>query len=189
MPIKYILGKNSSPKDRSEINLLSSPIRFKLFVHFVLIISLALFIGCEKKANEKTDAQPQTTEETTQTTPEQQPVQETIPPVVIPDLSGKWSGTFDARSATLNVTEQSGNDFSGSIYIAYRNPLNKQVTGKVDENTLVVTMSDMGQGRFHGTYSATLSDENIGTILWKKLTGTFTMKLDGKKYSFNFSKK
>lgn len=167
-------------------NILTNPFPsltfLKLFILLLLMVSLAAFIGCEKKADEKIET-PQTTEETTQTTPEQQPVQEEIPPIVIPDLTGKWSGIFDARSATLNITEQNGNDFSGSISVAYRNPLNKQVSGKVDESTLVVTMSDVGQGRFHGAYSGTLSDEN------KKLAGSFTMKLDGKKYSFNFSKK
>ncbi len=99
------------------------------------------------------------------------------------DLKGTWSGTFDSRATTLNITEQNGNEFKGKISINYREQINQEVTGTINPETKKVTMKDMLHSRYAGTYDASLANEG------KSLNGTFTMNVDKTKLKFNLSKK
>ena len=83
-----------------------------LILLFILINS-----GCEKKTEQPKEEMK--TEEITADTSSK-----TSPPVVeekisIPDLKGAWTGTFDKRSTTLTITEQTDSSFSGKIFINY----------------------------------------------------------------------
>jgi len=97
------------------------------------------------------------------------------------DLTGKWTGTFDQRSSTLTIKEQDDNKFSGTITVAYRDPLAKQVSGEFNKETNEFTMTDTQHSRYKGKYKGKIEDG--------KMSGTFTMDLDGKNYSFNLTKR
>jgi len=104
------------------------------------------------------------------------------PEVVIPDLKGKWTGTFDQRATTLRITEQDGNSFKGAITINYREVINQQVSGTINEKTMDVSMKDLLHSRYAGSYKGKLSED------MKKLSGTFTQNVEKTRFSFNLKK-
>lgn len=156
---------------------------YKHFTLTFILISIA-FIGCEKKT-EQTE-QPKDGIQTEQTAPDT--VSEVKIPVVeekvtIPDIKGTWTGVFDKRATTLRITDQTDSSFSGKITIEYREVINQDVKGSFSPTTLKMTMTDQLHSRYQGSYSGKLSKE------LSNYSGTFTMKLDGSKFSFNLNKK
>ena len=154
-----------------------------LFISLVLL-SVILYFGCEKKV-EKTD-QPKEKITTDGVTPDttvdvKDPVIEEK--ISIPDIKGTWTGIFDGKSTTLNITEQNDSNFSGKISISYREAINQDIKGSFSPTTLKMTMTDQLHSRYQGSYAGNLSKD------LNSFSGTFTMKVDGSKFSFNFNKK
>jgi hypothetical protein len=83
----------------------------------------------------------------------------------------------------LNITEQTDSSFSGKISISYRQQINQEVKGSFSPTTMIISMADQLHSRYRGKYNGKLSDDA------DNFSGTFTMDLDGKKYSFNLNKK
>ena len=158
----------------------------KWFFIVLIIFAAVAYIGCEKKTeraehpdNDKVIADNDTTKGV------QEEPQDTIKvaKIIIPDLKGKWSGTFDKRSTVLNITEQTDSSFSGKITINYRQVLNQEVKGSFSPTSNEITMTDQLHSRYQGKYSGSLSKDA------DNFSGTFTMDHDGSKYSFNLNKK
>lgn len=152
----------------------------KLSAVVLLAISI-VFFGCEKKTE-----QPKEENQTEQTTPDtlgeiKEPVVEEK--ITIPDIKGTWTGVFDKRATTLKITEQTDSSFSGNITISYREVINQQVKGTFSPSTLKMTMTDQLHSRYQGSYGGKLSKD------LNNYSGTFTMKVDGSKFSFNLNKK
>ncbi|MBK9098815.1 MAG: hypothetical protein IPM14_11985 [bacterium] len=163
--------------------MIKSLLNYKLLMLIVFIVSIA-FLGCEKKT-EQTE-QPKNEVQTDQTAPDAVPeIKEPLveEKITIPDIKGTWTGVFDKRATTLRITEQTDSSFSGKITIEYREVINQDVKGSFSPTTLKMTMTDQLHSRYQGSYSGKLSKE-INTY-----SGTFTMKLDGSKFSFNLNKK
>jgi len=137
-------------------------------VTFTVLIILAVFVyfGCEKKTDNS-----EIEKENTKTE------------VKIPDIKGTWTGTFDSRSTVLNITEQTDSSFSGKISISYREAINQDVKGSFSPSTMNMKMKDQLHSRFRGKYNGKLSKDA------DNYSGTFTMDLDGSKFSFNLNKK
>lgn len=155
----------------------------------LLILTSAIYLGCEHRTDEKemitnkdsVATQISTANQATSNGANSDPAVE--PEFKMPDLTGQWSGTLDNRATTLEITEQSDSSFSGKISISYRNPVHQQVQGLLNPANLNVTMADQLQSRYMGTYDGKLSKD------FKNFTGTFNMKNDNTKYSFNLNKK
>jgi len=160
--------------------------KYDSVIRLTAVVAIGLLIGvlsgCQKKQEE-----PQTKEtpQATKTVPvdtakvkQKEPVR-----ITAPDIKGVWSGKFDGRATKLTITEQSENEFKGKITINYREVINQQVSGRIDPDTKKVTMKDLLHSRFQGRYAAQLSEDST------KLSGTFTMDIDGMKLSFSLSKK
>lgn len=162
------------------VKLLSNSKIFTL----VLLSASIVFLGCEKKT-EQTE-QPKDGIQNEQTAPDtvseikEQVTEENI---TIPDIKGTWTGVFDKRATTLKITEQTDSSFSGKITIEYREVINQEVKGTFSPTTLKMTMADQLHSRYQGSYNGKLSKE------LNNYSGTFTMKLDGSKFSFNLNKK
>jgi hypothetical protein len=122
----------------------------------LFVLTAVIYLGCDKKTDEAE--------------------------ITIPDLKGTWSGTFDGRSAVLNITDQTDSSFSGKISISYREPINQEVEGSFSPTTLKITMTDQLNGRFQGIYTGSLSKEA------NSFSGAFTLNSDGSKYSYNLNK-
>jgi hypothetical protein len=139
---------------------------FKWIFTLLLILTVVTYFGCEKKTEENGN-------------------KEVLPKIEIktPDLSGKWTGIFDGKTAVLDITEQTDSSFSGKINISYRQAINQEVKGTFSPTTLKMTMTDQLHSRFQGEYNGSLSKEA------DNFSGTFTMNNDGSKYSFNLNKK
>lgn len=159
---------------------------------FSLIIPLfaVLFLSsCEQKKPEETTVSKDTVQVKTE---EPAPVDtakkiDTLaevkePEIAVPNLKGKWTGVFDQRSTTLRITEQEGLTFKGSITINYREVINQQVSGTINEKTNEISMKDLLHSRYAGTYKAKLSEDK------KKLSGTFTQNVDKTKFNFTLTK-
>jgi hypothetical protein len=138
---------------------------FKWVFTLLLILTVVAYFGCEKKTEENGDKDNSTIETKT------------------PDITGKWTGIFDGKTAVLDITEQTDSSFSGKINISYRQAINQEVKGTFSPTTLKMTMTDQLQSRFKGEYSGSLSKEA------DNFSGTFTLNNDGSKYSFNLNKK
>ena len=150
----------------------------------LLFAASIVFVGCEKKS-EQTE-QPKDGIQTEQTAPDtvseiKEPVLEEK--ITIPDMKGTWNGVFDKRATTLKITEQTDSSFSGTITINYREVINQEVKGNFSPTTLKMTMTDQLHSRYQGSYSGKLSND------LNSYSGTFTMKIDGSKFSFNLNKK
>ena len=122
----------------------------------LFVLTAVIYLGCDKKTDEAE--------------------------ITIPDLKGTWSGTFDGRSAVLNITDQTDSSFSGKMSINYREPINQEVEGSFSPTTLKITMTDQLNGRFQGIYTGSLSKEA------NSFSGAFTLNSDGSKYSYNLNK-
>jgi hypothetical protein len=146
----------------------------------VLLTCFLLLTGCQKKEEEKPVQQ---TPVVTDTSAKVNQNVDTTKKVEIPDVKGKYAGTFDNHPTTLNITGQDGLKFKGSISINYREVTNQQVAGEFDPNTLKFSMTDLLHSRYQGRYNGKFSDDKT------KMSGTFTMNLDGTKANFNFTKK
>ncbi|MDZ7622845.1 MAG: hypothetical protein U5J96_00130 [Ignavibacteriaceae bacterium] len=131
----------------------------------LLILTVVAYFGCDKKTEENGDKDNSTIETET------------------PDITGKWTGVFDGKTAVLDITDQTDSSFSGKINISYRQAINQEVKGTFSPTTLKMSMTDQLQSRFQGEYSGSLSKEA------DNFSGTFTLNNDGSKYSFNLNKK
>jgi hypothetical protein len=158
----------------------------QLFITLALIAVISFF-GCEKKTAEIQDDVSQNNQPA-DTSTSIVPPEETEPEVeeemiIIPDVKGKWTGTFDKRSTVLTITEQTDSSFLGKISISYREAINQNVKGTISPATLKISMKDQLHSRYRGKYNGRLSEDG------KNFSGTFTMDLDGSKLSFNLNKK
>ena len=154
---------------------------YKMLTTAMIIMAVIAFIGCEKKTEQQ-----QTEIKTEGVSPDtissgSEPIVEEI--ITVPDLKGIWVGTFDKRTTTFNITEQTDSSFSGKITINYRQVINQEVKGTFSPITLKMTMTDQLHSRYEGTYDGKLTNK------LNNFSGTFTMKLDGAKFSFNLNKK
>ena len=158
----------------------------QLFIAIALL-TIALFIGCEKKTDKikdeinNEDVSVDTTSSIGQPDMEEPEAGEEM--IIIPDVKGKWTGTFDKRSTVLTITEQTDSSFSGKISISYREAINQNVKGTISPATLKMSMKDQLHSRYRGKYNGMLSEDG------NNFSGTFTMDLDGSKLSFNLNKK
>ena len=131
----------------------------------LLILTVVAYFGCEKKTEENGTKENPKTE------------------IEIPDITGKWSGVFDGKTTVLDITEQTDSNFSGKVNISYRQAINQEVKGTFSPSTLQMTMTDQMHSRYQGSYAGNLSKD------LNNFSGTFTMKVDGSKFSFNLNKK
>ncbi len=168
---------------------MSKDISFKgVFAVLVMITSIVYF-GCEKKTDQSEEPKDNSDTEviTSDTTSDdlntegKEPIEETK--ITIPDIRSTWTGTFDQRSTVLNITEQTDSSFSGKISINYRQTINQDVKGSFSPSTMNMKMKDQLHSRFRGKYNGKLSKDA------DNYSGTFTMDLDGTKFSFNLNKK
>jgi len=162
--------------------------------HFVVLFFLTAIVlsGCESKT-EKTEqkkepVQDTKTEKLVPEKQEKETINEQTPPVEekkisVPDIKGTYSGTFDEHPTVLKITEQTDSSFSGKITINYRQVINQEVKGSFNPTTLKISMKDQLHSRYQGKYKGILSKEG------KNISGTFTMDLDGKQFSFHLNKK
>lgn len=153
---------------------------------FLTALTFLFVIGCEKKTETNPEEKVETTiEKPVVETPVEKvdSVKPEAPKIVIPDMLGTWSGTFDSRACTLKITKQDSTAFSGSITINYREVVNQSVSGSINVEKNTVSMRDLIHSRYQGTYSGKLSAD------LKNLSGTFTITVDKKNLSFNLNKK
>jgi hypothetical protein len=158
---------------------------FKKLFTAITILTVIAFTGCEKKTEQqKSEVKTESTSPDTMSTVSQPEVGEPTAEkkVAIPDLKGTWTGTFDQRSTTLTITEQTDSSFSGKISIKYKEMLKQEVKGYFSPATKKVYMEDQIHSKFMGKYNGRLSEDV------KSLSGTFTMNRDGSKASFNLNK-
>lgn len=101
----------------------------------------------------------------------------------VPDMVGKWTGTLDGRATTLTIKEQTGNKFTGTIVINYRQVATKAVAGTINIDTKKITMRDTQKFRYAGTYSGNFSAET------NKFSGSFTVTADNQSFPFSLTKK
>ncbi len=155
-----------------------------VFFSLVLLITATLFSACEKKVEEvKEKAKEEVKVTTKEIETKAKDVTEAKVEFVVPDVKGKWVGKFDKRQTELVITEQNGTAFKGDITIHYRNVIKQKVEGSINPKTKKITMKDLLHSRYQGTYEGKLSDD------LKKFEGTFTMKVNGKKFGFSLTKK
>jgi hypothetical protein len=164
-------------------------INLKQFFFASIVIISMVYFGCERKTGEagKTQGDVKTEEVKPDTTSDssgaakQEPVEKMK--ITIPVIKGKWTGTFDKRSTVLTITEQTDSSFTGKISISYREVINQEVKGTLSPSTMKMSMTDQLHSRYQGKYDGKLSEDG------NSYTGTFTMKLDGSKFSFDLNKK
>ena len=138
---------------------------FKSSFAVLIILTTIIYSGCENKP-EKSD----------------QPLDKIKTKVITPDIKGKWTGTFDGRFTVLNITTQTDSSFSGKISINYRQPINQEVKGFFSPTTMKMRMTDQLHSRYQGKYNGKLSVDA------DNYSGSFTMDVDGSKFSFNLNK-
>jgi len=158
----------------------------KKFFTAMLIISVMAFIGCEKKTEQQQgevkneSVMPDTTSSISAPEVGEPIIEEKV---TVPDIKGTWTGVFDKRSTVLTISEQTDSSFSGKITINYREVINQEVKGNISPASMKISMKDQLHSRYQGKYKGKLSEDG------KTFSGTFTMDLDGKQFSFNLNKK
>jgi hypothetical protein len=161
--------------------------KFRPFLFSAALFALLVFTSCEqKKAEEATVPKDTVKVKVEEPAPvdtirkDTTTVKKSV--VIIPELKGKWSGTFDQRATTLRITEQDGNSFKGTITINYREVINQQVSGTVNEKTMEVSMKDLLHSRYAGSYKGKLTKD------MKEFSGTFTQNVEKTRFGFSLKK-
>ena len=150
----------------------------KQFIPVALLSVSMIFGGCEKKT--QTAEQPKEEVKTDTSSKVKDPALEEK--ISIPDIKGTWTGVFDGKSTTLQITEQTDSSFSGKISINYKQMLNQDVKGNFSPSTLKISMADQLHSKFMGKYNGKLSKD------YKNFSGTFTKNRDNSNFSFNLNK-
>ncbi len=152
-----------------------------LSVLFLVTSLIIISAGCEKKT--ETPEGENTLKDTTNMV---QPGTDTTAAAdttqKYPDITGTWTGKFEAHNATLKISDQNKENFTAYLTVQYREPMNKTISGNFQSDNKI-SMKDEVKSRSEATYDATLSDDG------KKITGISTLKLDGNKANFTFTKK
>jgi hypothetical protein len=167
-------------------NILVTP-----FFIILLLVVLSAFFGCEQKKDNTEEIQDidlvvkdSVSSGAGEATGSQtHPDSANLRPAAIPDITGKWTGTFDKRSTVLEITGQTDSSFTGKITISYREVINQQVNGSFSPTNMKMSMSDQLHSRYRGKYNGVLSED------FNNFSGTFTMTVDNSKYAFNLNKK
>jgi len=147
-----------------------------LVITLIAIVIVVTIPGCKNETASRGENQ-EITDDSVSAVAQQEPI------IVIPDIKGTWTGTFDKRTTTLTITEQTDSNFSGKISIKYKETINQDVKGTFRPATQKVSMEDQVHSKYMGKYDGKLSDDG------NNLSGTFTMNRDGTKTSFNLNKK
>lgn len=159
--------------------------KFNSILISVTALAVLFAAGCEKKTETTPEEKMTTNQKPVVETPVEKvdSVKPEKPKVVIPDMVGTWTGVFDSRACTLEITKQDSTTFSGSITINYREVVKQSVSGSINIKKMTVSMQDLLHSRYKGTYFGKLSTD------MKNYSGTFTLIVDKKKLSFNLNKK
>ncbi len=157
----------------------------KYFPFFIiLLVIVVLSGGCQKKAEQPSG---EVKKDTTHVVTPAQPKVDTTAKVdttkKYPDLTGTWTGSFQAHSATLKISDQSGENFKAKLSVAYREPMLKTISGIIKPESNKLTMKDVIKTRYEASYIADLSRDG------KQLSGTAHFKIDGKDVNFTFKRK
>jgi hypothetical protein len=160
---------------------------FKSLFISLILLSVISYFGCEKKAGESKQTEDGVKSENVSADTSSSVPSENEPAIdnkiQIPDIKGTWTGTFDGKSTTLNITEQTDSSFSGKITINYKQTLNQDVRGNFSPTALKISMADLLHSKYMGKYDGKFSAD------YKNFSGTFTKNRDNSKYSFNLNKK
>jgi hypothetical protein len=154
----------------------------------LVMITVVVYFGCEKKTDQSGEPTDNAkTEEIVPDTTSGDPTEELKDPVeeteiVLPDLKGTWTGKFDGKSTTLEITEQTDSSFLGKISINYKQTLNQNVKGNFSPTTLKITMIDQLHSKYMGKYNGKFGEN------YNSFSGTFTKNRDGSQYTFNLKK-
>ena len=159
----------------------------KTFFTTMLLLSVIAYFGCEKKAEESKQTEDgvkseNTSADTSSSVPSESE-QVADNKIQIPELKGTWTGVFDGKSTTLQITEQTDSSFSGKISINYKQTLNQDVKGSFSPTTLKISMVDQLHSKYMGKYDGKFTED------YKNFSGTFTKNRDNSKFSFNLNKK
>ena len=141
-----------------------------LVITLIAVVVVVTIPGCKNETASRGENQ-EITDDSVSAVAQQEPI------IVIPDIKGTWTGTYDKRATTLKITEQTDSSFSGKISISYREPINQEVKGSFSPATMKMTMTDQLHSRYQGKYNGKLS------LDVKNFSGSFTMDLDGSKFS------
>jgi len=166
----------------SQTGVRSNSILFTVLIYLSLFSISMIINGCEKKEEPKIEQSNQQNADTSKTGASIDTASNTVTEEPA-DIKGSYKGTFDSRSSTLKITELDGNKFKGSVSTMYREALNQQISGEFNPQTMEFSMKDQLHSRFQGKYFGKFSADLTS------LSGTFTMNLNGSKYSFSYKKK
>lgn len=98
------------------------------------------------------------------------------------DLTGKWNFAGGVGRGTIDITKQSGNEFSGTAYID-SGRTERLINGRITGNTITFTRMWDGQS-LHQDYTGTLTIDANGNA---NMRGTFTQN-DAGSWSWSASK-
>lgn len=152
-------------------------------VLFVLLLMGIMFSACNDSKDEEVRLDEENAAERIDNVNQSDSLSADTTAAMENQIQGTWTGTFDGRNSTLDISEQNENEFTGKISTAYKNQLVKRISGQFNKEDNTFTMRDTERGKFAGTYSGKLSDNMT------KMEGTFTLKTDNSKYRFTFTKK
>jgi hypothetical protein len=155
----------------------------------LLVTSSLFFVGCTKK--EKPVETPDTTKVVADTTKQvadttnmkdTSKVDSTEAKKEV-SILGTWQGKIANYTSTLRITNQNGNNFSGTVVVNYRNVATHSVVGSINPETGAFSMSDNDQTRSAGNYQGSISANG------RSISGSFTEKrAGGITVTFNFNK-
>lgn len=116
-----------------------------------LIILLSMFVaitGCDKKEKPAKEDKPAVVDDKPQVPPEP-------PKPTAPDLKGEWKGSLFNHPSILKITQQTDNEFKGTITTTYRRAKETtNVTGSINAETKEISMMDDIPGKFTGTLNS-----------------------------------
>ena len=155
---------------------------------FTGVLSVGLLLGgCQKKQEEP---KPAATPATAQTAPavdstaiKAQAAKATEKAAKEIKMTGTWEGEMSGKTAILKITEQKGNEFSGTVVLMFKEKINQKVKGTLNPETKEVKVSDQLHSVDAGDYVGKLNDE------LNKYSGTFTVRSNGQKLKFNLKLK
>ena len=102
----------------------------------------------------------------------------------IKELVGTWTGTFEGRDATLNITNASSEGLKATIHVQYKNLTNEELKGSVNTVTNTIHFDDVHKnGTLDGQYNGSFSGDGMDAF-----EGTYENYTTKKQVKFSFTK-
>lgn len=99
-------------------------------------------------------------------------------------IESTWTGTFDGKTSTIDITKATVNQVEGVVHVQFKTMTNEKVSGTIDTKKNIMRLKDLEKnGVLDGNYTCQFSDDS-----YSKITGTYYNPKNRKQLHFQYER-